>query len=110
MVDGARTARMLALSDGYLRDAVSGTCSQHSRASGAFDAGYIALLTVLPRERAAAAEHPSVALLREASAKLGVDPAPALDFDKRRYDHAPLVDDEVAALIAWAKSVRAGLA
>jgi hypothetical protein len=110
MQDRARTARMLALSDSYLRDAASEACSLHSRASAAFDAGYLGLLTLLPRQRIVRAEHPSASLLREASAKLKLDPEPALSFDARRYDHDCPAACEVAALVAWAKSVRKRLA
>ena len=69
----ARSGRLLTLSLQYLADARSPAISRAGAVGAAFDAGYLALLSMVPDERAqGGCDHPNLGLVREACLIAGI--------------------------------------
>ena len=73
------------LSDVYLRDAHSEQQSMRGRIDCAFEAGYLALLAVLPEDELPREEHPSVDAIARAYARFERDLAPDVREADARY-------------------------
>lgn len=95
----------LVLSDNYLRDAQGGAQSEHGLVDCAFEAGYLALLSVLAPAERSMAEHPNPAAALLAAKRLGIDGSQGVEMVRARYslEGRPALAD----VLAWAEGVRA---
>lgn len=111
-VSSARSGRLLNLSLQYLADARSPAISRAGAVGAAFDAGYLALLSVLPDARARACrDHPNADLLHEACRLAAItdeDCRTARQLVEAYYEggHARF---EPSECLAWAERVRSAV-
>lgn len=92
-------------SDDYIRDARGPTQSPRGSFDAAFEAGYMALLSVLAPSERAALEHPSDAVIRTACARLTIDASQSVLMARQRF--APSISMSLTQMLDWAESVRA---
>jgi hypothetical protein len=76
---------LMVTSDAYLRDASSEHQSERGRWDASFEAGYIALLTILSSVERDVDDHPNETVLMLASNRLGVEAEQGLRLLRMRY-------------------------
>lgn len=102
--------RRRALSTVFMREASSGHLSRLSQADAAFDAGYLAVLAALEPKVPIGHPHPDPLLIQAATAQLHLSTHAcdeALAFIARQYDVDYRQNLDPAALLSWARLMRA---
>ncbi len=96
---------LLAASDAALRDASTECLSQRGTWDATFEAGYLALLSVLAPIERESGEHPNEIAVQLGSERLGVNAELGLRLLRARYLVEP--PDPVAEVNLWSEQVRA---
>lgn len=95
---------LLAASDTYLRDALSGHQSEPGRWDAAFESGYLAILSVLSQLERDVEDHPNEIAMLLALERIGVDAEQGQSLVRMRYAAEKTASFE--EVLAWATLVR----